>query len=124
MNNEQLRINNYQLPEGYKQTEVGVIPEDWDATTLGDVAEVIMGQSPKGNSYNRDGNGLPLINNPTEFTKKHPIKVQWTTEPTKLCKPLDLLLCVRGSSTGRMNIANDEFCLGRGVAAIRANPRA
>lgn len=112
------------MKEEYKQTEIGFIPEDWDATTLGNVAEVIMGQSPKGTSYNRDGNGLPLINGPTEFTKKYPIKVQWTTEPTKLCKPLDLLLCVRGSSTGRMNIANDEFCIGRGVATIRANHRA
>jgi type I restriction enzyme S subunit len=123
MSNYQLSINNYQLPEGYKQTEVGLIPEDWEATTLGDLADVIMGQSPKGNSYNKNGDGVPLINGPTEFTERSPIKVQWTNEPTKLCKPFDLLLCVRGSSTGRMNVANDEFCIGRGVAAIRANSK-
>jgi len=35
-NNSQLSTLNYQLPTGYKQTEVGVIPEDWDATKLGD----------------------------------------------------------------------------------------
>jgi type I restriction enzyme, S subunit len=114
-------MSSAQVPEGYKQTEIGVIPKDWDATQLGNIAEVIMGQSPKGTSYNREGNGLALINGPTEFTDKCPIEVQWTTEPTKLCKLGDLLLCVRGSSTGRMNIANHEFCIGRGVAAIRAN---
>jgi len=107
------------VPPGYKRTEVGVIPEDWKNVRLGDVAEVIMGQSPAGNTYNKNGLGTPLINGPTEFTDKYPIKIQWTTQPTKLCKPEDLLLCVRGSSTGRINIADDEYCLGRGVAAIR-----
>ena len=109
---------------GYKQTEVGVIPEDWKLAQLGDVANVIMGQSPKGTSYNTDGIGVALINGPTEFTEKYPVKMQWTTEPIRLCKANDLLLCVRGSSTGRMNIADDEYCIGRGVAAIRANTKA
>ena len=114
------RLRGYASNTSYKQTEVGVIPEDWPLARLGDVSEVIMGQSPVGFSYNRSGSGIPLLNGPTEFTENHPVKLQWTTQPTKLCKPQDLLLCVRGSSTGRMNVANDEYCLGRGVAAIRA----
>jgi type I restriction enzyme S subunit len=86
---------------------------------LGSCAEIIMGQSPAGDSYNKDGNGSPLINGPTEFTDRYPIKVQWTNKPTKFCQINDILLCVRGSTTGRMNISNDEYCIGRGVAAIR-----
>lgn len=86
---------------------------------LGQCAEVIMGQSPAGDSYNKDGNGYPLINGPTEFTDRYPVKIQWTDKPTKFCKLHDILLCVRGSTTGRMNISNDEYCIGRGVAAIR-----
>jgi type I restriction enzyme, S subunit len=93
---------------------------DWEVKTLGEIAEVVMGQSPVGTSYNRDGDGYPLINGPTEFTDKHPIKIQWTNQPTKFCKKDDILLCVRGSSTGRINIANDDYCIGRGIAAIRA----
>jgi type I restriction enzyme S subunit len=111
-----------ELKPGYKRTEVGVIPENWKCVILGAVAEVTMGQSPVGNSYNKTGLGLPLINGPTEFTEKHPIRIQWTTEPNKVCKTGDLLLCVRGSSTGRMNVADEEYCIGRGVAAIRARP--
>lgn len=107
---------------GYKQTEMGVTPEDWDVKQIGNIAEVIMGQSPVGSSYNQEGLGIPLINGPTEFTDKYPIKRQWTTEPTKLCKNGDMLLCVRGSSTGRFNISDDKYCIGRGVAAIRAKP--
>jgi type I restriction enzyme S subunit len=79
-----------------------------------------MGQSPAGTSYNRTGVGVALINGPTEFTEKYPVKIQWTNQPTKLCKKGDVLLCVRGSSTGRFNISDDEYCIGRGVAAIRA----
>ncbi|GAB3228073.1 restriction endonuclease subunit S [Pseudaeromonas pectinilytica] len=30
------------IPAGYKQTEVGVIPEDWEQVALGDIAEVRM----------------------------------------------------------------------------------
>lgn len=88
---------------------------------LGSIAEVTMGQSPPGSSYNARGIGLPLINGPTEFTNYNPMKIQWTKTPTKICMPDDILICVRGSSTGRMNVSDDEYCIGRGIAAIRAN---
>ena len=104
---------------GERLTEWVVVPEDWQVKTLGEIADVVMGQSPAGTSYNRSGNGIPLINGPTEFSDKHPVKIQWTSEPTKLSRKGDLLLCVRGSSTGRINISNDEYCIGRGIAAIR-----
>ena len=109
-----------EVKAGYKQTELGVIPEDWDLKPLGQISDVFMGQSPSGATYNKNGEGVALINGPTEFTDVSPVKVQWTTQPTKICKADDLLICVRGSSTGRMNIADDEYCIGRGVAAIRA----
>src|SRR6218665_794087 len=96
------------------------IPSDWEVMELSEFAEIIMGQSPEGNTYNRNGEGVALINGPTEFTEKYPVKVQWTTAPTKICRAGDILLCVRGSSTGRLNIATEEYCIGRGVAAIRA----
>ncbi|WP_080641604.1 restriction endonuclease subunit S [Vibrio owensii] len=86
---------------------------------LSTIADIIMGQSPKGDTYNKDSVGTPLLNGPTEFTDRYPKKIQWTTAPTKLCKKNDVLLCVRGSSTGRINISNDEYCIGRGLAAIR-----
>jgi len=92
---------------------------DSTSTTLGEIAEIVMGQSPKGETYNKEGIGVPLINGPTEFGQRYPNVIQWTTEPTKYCYPNDLLLCVRGSSTGRINIANERYCIGRGVAAIR-----
>ena len=82
-----------------------------------------MGQSPDGDSYNTIGNGTPLINGPVEFSPNafgRTIRSKFTTEPTKFCKQNDLILCVRGSTTGRINIAGFDACIGRGVAAIRA----
>lgn len=108
------------VPPGYKWTEVGVIPEDWGVSQLGSSGEVVMGQSPPGSSYNRKGYGSPLINGPTEFTSKYPLRTQWTTQPARFCKPGDLLICVRGSSTGRTNYADDVYAIGRGIAAIRS----
>jgi type I restriction enzyme S subunit len=105
----------------YKDSLLGRIPEDWEVMEFGEFAEIVMGQSPQGNTYKQNGNGIALINGPTEFTEKYPIKVQWTISPTKICRNGDILLCVRGSSTGRLNIANEQYCIGRGVAAIRAN---
>jgi type I restriction enzyme, S subunit len=99
----------------------GRVPKGWQSGQLGDIAEVIAGQSPSGETYNDEGKGLAMLNGPTEFTEYFPIPVQYTTKPTKICKVGDILFTVRGSSTGRMNFADQPYCIGRGIAAIRAN---
>ena len=99
------------------------LPEEWAWAKVEDVCDINMGQSPPGDSYNSDGKGIPLINGPVEFGPSafsKTLKTKFTTSPTKLCKENDLILCVRGSTTGRMNIAGFDACIGRGVAALRA----
>ena len=100
------------------------VPDGWRLTTLGEVASITMGQSPSGDSYNAEGRGVPLLNGPAEFGAISPAPVQWTTEPTKTCRAGDILFCVRGSTTGRKNIADDVYCIGRGLAAIRGGQEA
>lgn len=95
----------------------------WSMKRLSEVAEIQMGQSPKGSSYNISGEGVPLINGPVEFGEtpfSRTKRTKFTTEPTKMCRAGDLILCVRGSTTGRMNIAGYDSCIGRGVASIRS----
>lgn len=101
-----------------KETEVGMVPEGWEQGTLGRVALLVMGSSPRGETYNSDGKGLPLVNGPAEYGRRHPVPVKWTTDPTRVCKAGDTIVCVRGNTTGRMNEADRELCIGRGVAAI------
>ncbi|HAU5299909.1 TPA: restriction endonuclease subunit S [Clostridioides difficile] len=77
-----------------------------------------MGQSPEGDDCNTSGFGKALLNGPTEFGFYSPSPVQWTTTVKKHCVEGDLLFCVRGSTTGRMNWANQSYAIGRGLAAI------
>lgn len=88
-----------------------------------DVATIVMGQSPEGDYVNRGNDGEPLLNGPTEFGLFSPTPVQWTSTPKKMCEPGDVLFCVRGSTTGRMNFANQKYAIGRGLAAIRAKKK-
>lgn len=88
-------------------------------TALEEVATIIMGTSPKGTTYNEDGIGMPLLNGPTEFGPIHPACTLFTTASKRECEAGDLIFCVRGSTTGRMNWADQPYSLGRGVCAIR-----
>ncbi|WP_430407172.1 restriction endonuclease subunit S [Janibacter sp. G349] len=78
-----------------------------------------MGQSPPSSLTNKEGRGLPLLNGPTEFGLFHPSPVQWTTQAAKEARAGDVLFCVRGSTTGRMNRADELCAIGRGIAAVR-----
>jgi type I restriction enzyme, S subunit len=77
-----------------------------------------MGLSPKGDSYNEEGSGTPLINGPVEFGERFAKAIKWTTEPNKFCKEGDLIVCVRGSTTGKYVKSDGVYCLGRGVCGI------
>ncbi|MDD5480411.1 restriction endonuclease subunit S [Rhodoferax sp.] len=85
---------------------------------LGYLADVIMGQSPPGDSYNTTGIGLPFFQGKTEFGDVSPIAVKWCSQPTKLAKAGDILISVR-APVGPTNIADQNCCIGRGLAAIR-----
>ncbi len=97
---------------------LGTIPAGWEVVRLGEVAEVIMGQSPPGNHCNRTREGIPLLNGPTEYGIDHPAPAQWTTDPRKMASEGAILFCVRGATAGRMNWADRDYAIGRGVAAL------
>ncbi len=80
--------------------------------------EITMGQSPAGASYNKIGKGTPFFQGKKEFGEKYPSVEQWTTEPSKLAKPNDILISVR-APVGSINLANIQCCIGRGLASIR-----
>ncbi len=96
-------------------------PEGWAAGTLGKSSVTVMGTSPPSDSYNSHGAGLPLLNGPSEFGQRYPTPIQWTTRVTRICEPGDVLFCVRGSTTGRQNVADQAYCIGRGIAAVRGD---
>ncbi len=96
------------------------IPNSWKTVTLKQIAKVIMGQSPKGSSYNENNIGVPLLNGPADYENGSLVGRIFTTEPTRLCVKNDLVLCIR-ATIGNLTYAEKEFCLGRGVAAVSVN---
>jgi type I restriction enzyme S subunit len=94
--------------------------EGWREITLDGIADVIMGQSPEGKSYNQEGNGLPFMQGSAEFGEHNPIPKKWCTDPKKIAEPGDLLLSVR-APVGDTNFADQRIAVGRGLSIIRAN---
>ena len=96
------------------------LPKGWQWVRLSDpgVCEIIMGQSPPGNTYNKEGNGLPFYQGKVDFSDIYPIPSTWCTEPKKIAKPKDILISVR-APVGPTNICKEECCIGRGLSAIR-----
>jgi type I restriction enzyme, S subunit len=86
--------------------------------SLGEIAEVIAGQSPESKYYNKVGEGIPFFQGKADFTDLFPQIRYYCTKPTKIAKPLDILLSVR-APVGPTNICDTEACIGRGLASIR-----
>lgn len=95
----------------------GTVPAHWDIVPLKEVADVIMGSSPKSEFYNSKGDGLPFFQANSEFGLRTPTHDRWCSNPAKTANEGDILLTVR-ASVGELNIAPLECCIGRGLAAI------
>lgn len=92
----------------------------WATKTLGEVAEVIAGQSPEGAYYNTSGDGLPFYQGKKEFGEKFiGAPTTWTSRITKVAMKGDVLMSVR-APVGPVNFATQKSCIGRGLAAIRS----
>jgi type I restriction enzyme S subunit len=93
----------------------------WQIKKLGDVCEVIAGQSPEGKFYNGEGKGVPFYQGKKDFGEKFiEAPTTWTTQTTKIAKEGDILMSVR-APVGPVNFATEEVCIGRGLAAIRSS---
>ena len=104
----------------FVESELGMIPEGWRVGRLGDVADITMGQSPAGSSYNEKGEGIFFYQGRTEFGFRYPSVRLYTTEPKRFAEPLSTLLSVR-APVGDINVATDKCCIGRGLASIKSN---
>ncbi len=92
----------------------------WEQKRLGDLATIIMGQSPKSEYYNNRGDGLPFFQGNRDFGELHPSPSTYCSLPSKIALPRDILMSVR-APVGALNLATEECCIGRGLCAIRPN---
>lgn len=100
----------------------GKMLEGWNVGKLSEIAEITMGQSPDGKSYNEDGIGTVFYQGRAEFGTRFPTRRLFTTEPKRIAKKFDTLMSVR-APVGDTNIANEGCCIGRGLAAIHSKDK-
>ena len=103
---------------------IGEIPRHWDVKKLKYLSNIEYGISPPDTTYNDNGVGVVLVNGPVEYSTTdfgYTRSLKWTTEPKKFTLKDSLLFCLRGSTTGRMNITHMDVSIGRGVCSIRSH---
>ncbi|MCK5043589.1 restriction endonuclease subunit S [Candidatus Pacearchaeota archaeon] len=94
------------------------LPRGWEWCRLGDILELIMGQSPPSSSYNKNHIGIPFYQGKSDFGKVSPTPRVWCNEPKKIAIKNDILICVR-APVGPTNLCQEESCIGRGLSALR-----
>lgn len=85
-----------------------------------DIAHIVMGQSPKGETLNTEGSGVLFFQGKKDFGFRYPTPRTYTTAATRMAEPLDILFSVR-APIGALNRSVEACCVGRGLAAIRSS---
>ena len=118
--NEQINNNLEQQAQAiYQRMFIDNASSDWEEGTLSDIADITMGQSPSGSSYNEDGNGTIFFQGRAEFGFRFPTVRLYTTEPKRMACTNDTLMSVR-APVGDLNVSHTDCCIGRGLAAIHS----
>lgn len=95
------------------------IPEGWKYSTLNEVANIIMGQSPESCYYNEEKKGLPFHQGAGSYGELYLIDDIYSTEGLRIAEPGSIIFSVR-APVGKLNLTLNKIILGRGVAAINS----
>ena len=92
----------------------------WQTKRLGDLIELISGQHIDSKDYNTSGRGVGYLTGPSDFGPIYPIVTKWTEHPKIKAKKNDILITVKGSGVGKVNLMDaDEVAISRQLMAIR-----
>jgi type I restriction enzyme S subunit len=122
-----LKNERKELPEDIKRLfpdefefsdELGWIPKGWELSSIGKEFNLTMGQSPPGNTYNENKEGIPFFQGRRDFGFRFPTNRVYCTSPKRFASKNDTLVSVR-APVGDVNMAHCDCCIGRGVSALR-----
>src|SRR5574344_1540657 len=103
---------------GHENTNIiDGVPEGWEKKKLCEIAEVVMGSSPKSEFYNNDKQGLPFHQGVGSYGTRFVDDNVYSTSITRLAEPNSILFSVR-APVGRLNITKNKIIIGRGLAAM------
>jgi type I restriction enzyme S subunit len=95
------------------------LPNGWSIDRLTGHIDVIAGQSPPSETYNDKSEGMPFLQGCTEFGDEIPVTKFWCTAPSKIAPSNSTLMSVR-APVGELNRADQDYAIGRGLAALVA----
>ncbi|QYK14667.1 restriction endonuclease subunit S [Shewanella rhizosphaerae] len=93
---------------------------DFEWVQLGKIAAITLGQSPDSETYTDDDRYIPFLQGCGDFTRSYPETDVFCTSPGKVAKEGSLLVSVR-APVGTTNVADKDYCIGRGLAAVKSN---
>lgn len=96
------------------------VPNGWVSSTIGDTYKLTMGQSPSGDTYNENQDGMVFFQGRSDFGFRYPSPRIYCTHPMRIAEKGDTLVSVR-APVGDVNMAFERSCIGRGVASLRHN---
>ena len=103
---------------GHENTKiVDGVPEGWEKKKLVEIAEIVMGQSPKSEYYNNEFKGLPFHQGVGSYGNRYVVDNTYSTSFTRIAEPNSVLFSVR-APVGRLNITKNKVVIGRGLAAM------
>ncbi|HHR5847622.1 TPA: restriction endonuclease subunit S [Providencia alcalifaciens] len=126
MSNGVLKTDLNLIPAGYKQTEVGVIPEDWKVKSIGEIASIFSGGTPNRKIPEYWDGDIPWvtttlidgaeIDSAREFITQRGLE----NSSTNWCKAGTILLAMygQGKTRGKAAILSIDATINQACAAI------
>lgn len=117
-----MKMTTNNIPQGYKDSPLGIIPEEWKVKKLGDVSECFSGGTPKAsNNEYYDGN-IPFIR-PGEIHQKNTAlflsELGLTESSAKIVEKGDLLIALYGANSGDSAISQINGAINQAILCIR-----
>ncbi|MEW4207034.1 restriction endonuclease subunit S [Priestia megaterium] len=103
--------------ENFKKTDIGKIPDEWEVVKMGDVIELISGQSSSINEINYERKGIAYVTGPEQWNGYHIEETKWVEKPRKIAKENSIFITVKGSGVGTIFLGG-YYAIGRDVMAI------
>jgi len=113
--------NTKELKYNYSLFKFADLEKSCASATLEDLVELISGQHIDASDYNTSQNGIGYLTGPADFGEVNPAVTKWTAKPKRKAIINDILLTVKGSGVGSVNImVEKELCISRQLMALRS----
>ena len=117
---EQNLKNARELFESYLQQVFSQRGEGWSLHTLDGLCDLISGQHVDAKDYNSEQKGIGYLTGPSDFGELNPVVSKWTEFPKRTASNGDILITVKGSGVGKVNIMDqEELAISRQLMAVR-----